>query len=369
MASVVPDSSNAKPKKVALTLCSNNYLAQAASLAESLKRTSPEWTLILGLVDEVSSSVDYAALGFSELLPVEAVGIPDFEEIWRKYNIVELNTAVKPFYVAHLLERPNTAVVVYLDPDTEVYSSLDCVVDELHTGSILLTPHTLSPVPDDGHRPFESVFLRYGVFNLGFLAVRQTSGARSFLGWWKERTARHGFDRLEDGLFVDQLWMNMAPVFFEGVRVSRNTGLNMAYWNLHERRLERREDGTWWVNRVQPLIFFHFSALDMDRPDAIARHQDRYNLDEREDLRELFTGYIGRVRGNGYDHYRQIKCAYESRRDALREMAFREERAAALRAAPIAFVVGCFLRRMRNVLSRLWSGVESRLAVRGRDLT
>ena len=51
-------------------------------------------------------------------------------------------------------------------------------------------------------------------------------------------------------------------LFFEGILVSKNLGLNVAIWNLTERELSQKENGEMCVNDNYPLIFFHFSNLD-----------------------------------------------------------------------------------------------------------
>jgi len=40
---------------------------------------------------------------------------------------------------------------------------------------------------------------------------------------------------------VDQKWINLVPLLFEGISISRHVGLNAAFWNLHERTIS---DGT-----------------------------------------------------------------------------------------------------------------------------
>ena len=70
------------------------------------------------------------------------------------------------------------------------------------------------------------------------------------LHWWKERTYNMGYQRLEKGLFVDQLWMNLVPVLFESCNVLNHPGYNMGPWNLHERKLQVKD-------KLVPLICSH----------------------------------------------------------------------------------------------------------------
>jgi hypothetical protein len=324
---------------IAFTLCSNNYLAQAKTLADSFARTNPNGHFVVGLVDRPRVDVDYSVLGASEIVPVEDLRIPEFEGFWRRYSVLELNTAVKPYYFEYLLSGWQDETICYLDPDIEVYSALDPVRDELAEDAVLLTPHALSPLPDDGLGILESAFLRCGVYNLGFLAMSCAHGSAGFLDWWKARTARWGFVRAREGLFVDQLWMNLAPVYFDGFRVSCNPGLNMAYWNLHERRLSREMDGAFSTNGTHPLVFFHFSALDPVHPDSIATSQNRFSLANRPDVEPLFREYSHRLLANGYGRFRGLDCYFAARRDAYLREGRRRSRQSALKEAPMRYAM------------------------------
>jgi hypothetical protein len=113
---------------------------------------------------------------------------------------------------------------------------LEVLYGRLCVADILLTPHILSPIRDD-KKPMERDFLRSGVFNLGFVGVSNRPPAREFLDWWEARCLKEGFNELRAGLFVDQKWVNFAPCFFSGVEIIRDPGCNVAYWNLHERKL------------------------------------------------------------------------------------------------------------------------------------
>src|SRR5712691_5442278 len=112
---------------IAFTLCSNNYLPMARALGESFLRQSPDSRFIIGLVDLLDREVDYVSFRPLEILPVSELGIVDFDDMVLRYSIVELNTAVKPFYFRFLFEKYSAQKdlkICYFDPDTCIYSSL-----------------------------------------------------------------------------------------------------------------------------------------------------------------------------------------------------------------------------------------------------
>jgi len=322
---------------IIFTICSNNYLPMARLLGASLLRFNPDVHFAIGLVDVPSSEIDPCTLEPFEVIPIDQIGIPHFETMVLNYSIVELNTAVKPFLFRHLFQRARqdeSLKVIYLDPDVAVYAPLTDILQSLDRSAILLTPHILTPIPVDNKFPPENEFLNFGLYNLGFCAMRNCAAARELVDWWAERLATNCRIDVANGVFVDQLWINFAPLFFRDVEISRNPGLNMAYWNLHERHLSAK-DGTWYVNQTSPLIFFHFSNFPIDNSDAISRVDSRFTLNDRPDLRPLFDDYRSRLLALEYHRLRNIPCVYIQRRE---QWLLRQKRAY-YRSHPIRYIL------------------------------
>jgi hypothetical protein len=205
--------------------------------------------------------------------------------------------------------------VLYLDPDICFYGTLEPVFRDLESHSIVVTPHTLTPIMD-GKRPSDTEFIRFGAFNLGFIGVAKCEEAFRFLDWWSERCLECGFYEPQLGLFVDQKWMDLGPSFFAGLKILRDPGLNMAAWNLHEREVSNR-DGIWLVNGRFPLCFFHFSAFNPSSPHTIAQKQTRYAPESRPDLHELLDYYGSRLRENENESYLNYKYSFDYFDDGL----------------------------------------------------
>lgn len=305
--------------KTAFTLCSNNYLAQAKTLGDSLLEYNPGYEFVIGLVDKKRADIDYDFFLPHRIIEAEEVGIPNFRELCKRYGIIELNTAVKPFLFQHLLKsNPDVQGVIYLDPDIMVFSSLDTIYEDLDRHSLVLTPHALNPIPLDDHKPQENVFLAYGIYNLGFIAVANVPEGREFLDWWGERTFYLGDISAEKGLFVDQLWLNLATVFFKDVKVSSNPGLNVSYWNLHERNISSKDDA-FVVNEKFPLVFYHFSSYKPSDSSRMSPYQDRYSFETRPDVAELFDIYSKSLAANKHDYFSKIECHYVMERNEYLE--------------------------------------------------
>ncbi|HEV7347254.1 glycosyl transferase [Telluribacter sp.] len=296
---------------IAFTICSINYLAQARTLGDSLAVTNPEIRYFVGLVDRLDGvSFDEDFRPDFPLVEIHAIGIEGFEEMSARYNITELNTAVKPYYFTYFFEKyPEAEKVIYFDPDIIVFQPLSQLLANLETYEAVVTPHICTPI-EDRKTPNELHHLNTGIYNLGFVAFRKSPQTVRFIKWWEEKLRFECLIALCDGLFVDQNWMNFLPLFISNTLIERDPGYNAAYWNLHERFFSEGETGTFMVNEHYPLIFFHYSGYDPARPTVLSKYQDRFELSERPDLQALFELYKNSLITNGNSYYRKYPCCY-----------------------------------------------------------
>ena len=291
--------------RAACTIVSLNYLPYARTLCDSYLRHHPSHTFYVLLVDRMPKDQNLAGEKFESVF-VEDLGIPDFDSVAFKYDILELNTAVKPSFLKFLLAQ-GVDQLIYFDPDILICSPATAVFEALATQEIVITPHCLTP--NEGSPADESILLYSGVFNLGFVAVTNSDEAHKFLSWWEHRCLTLGYVDRQNGLFVDQKWIDFVPCYFNSVLVLKHPGCNMAYWNLHERTLEKVGE-TWIVNNSEPLIFYHFSGGNVDGADRISKGYDQFDLKSREDLRELFESYRSQLVAHGIRDVHQYKYAF-----------------------------------------------------------
>ncbi|MFB1492180.1 MULTISPECIES: glycosyl transferase [unclassified Thiocapsa] len=204
---------------------------------------------------------DAAHEPIDHVVRLEELGIADLERWTFDHDVIELCTAVKGPMLCRLLET-GANKVVYLDPDIALFGDLHDVEELLDLHDVLLTPHHLEP---DGERQTildnEIGSLKHGIYNLGFLAVANTDEGCRFARWWRDRLFEFCFDDIPNGIFTDQRWCDLAPVFFPGVHVLRDPGYNVASWNLSRRPISIGEDGNLYA-ADQPLRFVHFANIN-----------------------------------------------------------------------------------------------------------
>jgi SAM-dependent methyltransferase len=258
------------------TIIAKNYVAQARVLGESFRDAHPDGTCTVLIIDDPCGFIDPAQEPF-ELLTIDQIGLPDPERMAASYSVLELSTAVKPWLLRSLLERPGVDSITYLDPDIKVFDSLDEVERRAREHGVVLTPHFTEPLPRDDEKPSEEDILIAGTYNLGFIGMAAGETTEALLDWWSERLEHHCIVDPERGRFVDQRWIDLAPGLWPGIDVLRDPGFNVAYWNLPTRRLEIAADGGYRVNG-SPLKFFHFSGFNPRRPNELSKHQTRIDL-------------------------------------------------------------------------------------------
>src|SRR5690606_28585160 len=186
-------------RRLAFTICSNNFLSQATTLADSLLAKNPDYEVVIGLADKRSEAIDYSRFRPCRIVSIDELNIPNLPWMISNYNIVELNTAVKPYFFEFLFGQHDVSHILYFDPDIQVYDALDALTDHFQNHDILLTPHVILPIPKDVY-PWENHFLKHGVYNLGFIGLKNTANVHSLLNWWQARTAEHCLADFRKGL-------------------------------------------------------------------------------------------------------------------------------------------------------------------------
>jgi hypothetical protein len=290
------------------TICSNNYLAQAITLGQTLLTHNPNYIFKIGLVDKKIPQIDYASIPF-EVVEVESIGLAEFDEMFKSYSITELNTAVKPFYFKYffysLLE---ICSIIYLDPDILVYQPFKDLEKVLEVNEIVITPHFTTPIDDDRNQS-ENDFLNTGLYNLGFIALKKGEESQKLLEWWAKRLATKAYINLAKGMFTDQIWINFAPLYFDNTHILKHPGYNMAYWNMHERNLNVKNEVI-YKEQTHPLVFFHFSGYDPLKPAILSKYQNRFSFENRKEVVGLFDDYAEKLFANGYAALINYNCYY-----------------------------------------------------------
>lgn len=290
------------------TICAANYLGFAKTLAESLNKTDNSAVLTVFLLDRVE---DIRLPKYIRIINIdEILSKEEFDHRMAYYNVLEFMTSVKPLCFMKMFDE-GCSNVVYLDPDIYVFRSLSEVQRALSEGaSTVLTPHMLTPLPNDQRLPEDITILRTGAYNLGFAAFAKCKETIAFLEWWNRKLVYECHGDPRTGAFTDQRWMDFAPAFLPRTHILLSPGYNVAYWNLHERKIEKEDMG--WVvkygRETKDLVFFHFSGFEPKRPNAVSKYQNRENFDKLGiPAKNLFAFYAQELARAGFLEFSKIR--------------------------------------------------------------
>lgn len=277
-------SDNLKTNKIAFTIVSKNYLHYALTVRNSFLKYNKDYGFIIFILDMVN---DCETLSTYQELNKKGVDIRcflaiqkhinvDLNQMLINYDILEMNTAIKPFVIEYLFKE-NYEKVIYLDPDIYFKNKITKVENLLNDFDIILTPHITKEYPDDIYYPNHQSHLKTGIYNLGFLALKNTQNSLGLVHWWQNKLFDKCYADFFEHFYVDQKWMDYAPSIFDKVFIFKDSGYNVAYWNLHERSISIKNN-EFYVNN-EPLVFYHFSGFNIDNYKEITR-QNRYKLDD-----------------------------------------------------------------------------------------
>jgi hypothetical protein len=239
------------------TYFDERYLALAVVMLRSIRRWDPGAAIFALCFDRASHGA-ITALRDSAVVPVSGEEMLEHEPRLA-------GCAARPraaFYATHkpilpllaFARRPDLAAVVHVDADCCFFSSPAALFEEIAGASVALSPHDFSPV-------FEPL-LSCGRFNAGLIYWRRDPVGLRCLADYRDDCLAWCEPRVEaDGRFMNQGYLTGWPERYPGVHVIGHSGVNVAYWNIANRRVIGRSRVT--VNG-KPLVCYHFSGLFLD---------------------------------------------------------------------------------------------------------
>jgi len=260
------------------TIITADYASYPDSLAASLDELGCEFRLFT-----LVTGSDVPRFRSQKIVSLQVDDVPDpmTDALKEKYFDVgradEFRWSMKSVLMLHLLEDIGLERVIFVDPDVAFFSDPSFLFDGLTRARVLLTPHWRCP--DPGRDPWNFADLQTnGLFNAGFIGVSR--GSEPALRWWSGVCLYRCDKRPEEGLFDDQAYLDLMPVYFEGVEILRHRGCNVANWNLSENRRVIADDGSVRVGG-DPLVFIHFTQSTIrgilnGEDEKLRAHLDRW---------------------------------------------------------------------------------------------
>lgn len=238
------------------TLFDSAYLLKGLALHESLRAHAPGSRLWILCMDDAA----YEVLSQVRLAEVELIALSDFEDDALKTvkgdrTRGEYCWTCTPGLPLYVLERdPSIEVITYVDADVYFFDDPAPIFDEFGDASIGLTEHRFASYSD-------SSAADRGIFNVECMLFRNDASGREALRWWRERCLEWCYNRVEEGRFADQKYLDDWPTRFTGVKVLREGWAGLAPWSAAGRPITPAADGLTVAG--DPLVFYHFHQFDL----------------------------------------------------------------------------------------------------------
>lgn len=243
------------------TFANRNFLPQLLALITSFHEQTKESHLAIFALDDQTYNV-IKELGFDR---VDLLRLQDLEKFHPNLLIAKTNRMQSEYFFtitsaipSYLIENyPLCNFAVYLDADLFFFADPDDILKSVESRiNVVMTPHNFAKR--------DSRLLVYGEFNTGFIAFRINTPSNYVARWWLQSCMTWCKDKVEDGKFADQKYLESFPAIIDGVLKSNQFGLNLGPWGLNNITTISNCDGKWEVND-KSLYAFHFSGTKWNR--------------------------------------------------------------------------------------------------------
>jgi hypothetical protein len=272
------------------TYCDQGYAARMLCLHESLRASGEPFQLCVLCFDAETEAVVKAAQQ-ADLIPVALRELlaadPEYAAVRARRTPVECYFTATPVLVRHCLNRePAAERMTYLDADLFFFGPPSGVFAEQGDAAVGIVPHRFPA------RLAERLI--YGTYNVAWVSFRRNADGLACLEWWRTRCLEWCHDRVEQGRFADQGYLDEFPRQFAGVRALHHAGVNAAPWNIGGARVARK------AGRVQvddqPLLFYHFQGVRELAPGWFEPGLRAYGNELGPSLRALiYEPYLARL--------------------------------------------------------------------------
>lgn len=179
---------------------------------------------------------------------------PELTAVQTSRSRTEYIFTISPCLPLFLFEKfPRIDLLTYLDSDLYFFDSPEVLYQELGEKSLYIIEHRFMD-------EFKFRAAQNGRFNMAFQIYRNNETGKKCLQKWRKECIAWCYDRVEDGKYADQKYLDSWPGDFPGeVAVSKNLGANLAPWNFDNYKIEF-QNGRFSVDG-QPLIFVHYQAF------------------------------------------------------------------------------------------------------------
>jgi len=237
------------------TLFNKKYLLYGLGLYHSLEKQNVNFHLYVVAFDDYTADM-LQKLNLSNLTMIT---MKEFED--KKLLAVKPTRTISEYcwtcsssVILYCLNNFKLESCAYVDADLFFFNSPKILDDELGSASISLSEHGYSAEKE------KDVLLR-GKYCVQYMRFRNDINGLEALRWWRERCLEWCFNRVENGKFGDQKYLDDWTERFQGVQVLRHLG-GVASWNINRYDFSTENKILTGIDKNTrqkfPIVFYHF---------------------------------------------------------------------------------------------------------------
>ena len=238
------------------TLFDSFYLSRGLAMYRSLQKQSCDFHLYIFPFDEQAREMlDQLALNHVTLVPLSEFESEELREAKKTRTKGEYCWTCTPYIISYCISRFNLHACTYIDADLYFFSDPRPLILEMKQKSVLITEHRYTAEYDKRKRK--------GIYCVQFITFKNDPNGLEALNWWRDRCLEWCYDKVEDGKFGDQKYLDDWPERFSGVHVLEHLGGGVAPWNAQQYTFKKEGERVEVSDskEARDVIFYHFHYL------------------------------------------------------------------------------------------------------------
>ncbi len=270
------------------TLFNSNYLSRGLVMYESLLQQCDNFHLYIFAFDDKC----YQFLKSQNYKHITVISLNEFEDeqllrIKPTRSAAEYCWTCTASTILYSITHFGLENCTYIDADMLFYSNPIVLYNEMGSNSVLITEHRYTKEYDQSATS--------GKYCVQFVTFKNDSNGMKVLNWWRNACIDWCYDRMEDGKFGDQKYLDDWTSRFEGVHELKHLGGGIAPWNVQQYEFEQnnkkligKELST---GKTFEAVFFHFHALRLFEDNVAMLTGTEYAINENVKI-HFYKNYL-----------------------------------------------------------------------------
>ena len=240
------------------TLFNTTYLSRGLAMYQSLEKHCANFHLYIFAFDTHCFQVLFSL----QLSHATIISLDEFENnsllaVKKERTAGEYCWTCASSTIKYCLETYQLEHCTYVDADLLFFNDPVVLIAEMENKSVLITEHKFTPCYDQSEAS--------GRYCVQFMTFKHTKEGMEVLNWWIEACLNWCFNRVEDGKFGDQKYLDDWQTRFSTVHVLKHLGGGVAPWNVQQYSFKNK------LNRVTgkeiltgeqfDLVFYHYHGF------------------------------------------------------------------------------------------------------------